>query len=158
MRSVLLLLAFIPFTTLSAQQKSLSGAYLTVKDNLVANDSVSTKKSATALVEAIGNMKMKGVAKDSAKVFAAAKAKMLDFATKMSATQNVNRQREFFSGLSQSFWKVASLAAMPADLYYQRCPMTGVTWVSNEKAIKNPYYPKNMLTCGEVIGEKGATL
>ncbi|RYF82932.1 MAG: DUF3347 domain-containing protein, partial [Chitinophagaceae bacterium] len=30
------------------------------------------------------------------------------------------------------------------------CPMKKALWLSNEKAIKNPYYGSAMLTCGKV--------
>ena len=35
-------------------------------------------------------------------------------------------------------------------IYKQYCPMKKTNWLSNEKAIKNPYYGNAMLTCGNI--------
>jgi len=37
-----------------------------------------------------------------------------------------------------------------APLYQQYCPMKKSYWLSKDAAIKNPYYGKQMLTCGKV--------
>jgi Cu(I)/Ag(I) efflux system membrane fusion protein len=41
-----------------------------------------------------------------------------------------------------------------AAIYHQYCPMAfndaGGYWLSSSSDIKNPYYGKKMLTCGEV--------
>jgi hypothetical protein len=47
-------------------------------------------------------------------------------------------------------------AANPNEaIYYQNCPMynkgKGANWLSKDNAIKNPYYGKEMLTCGKTI-------
>ena len=43
---------------------------------------------------------------------------------------------------------------MDSPLYIQHCPMAdqekGADWLSREKEIRNPYFGKSMLTCGEV--------
>ncbi|MBN2863319.1 MAG: DUF3347 domain-containing protein [Bacteroidales bacterium] len=33
--------------------------------------------------------------------------------------------------------------------------MKGADWLSLEKEIRNPYFGKSMLSCGEVTGEAG---
>ena len=35
-------------------------------------------------------------------------------------------------------------------IYEVYCPMKKASWLSADKAIKNPYYGSSMLTCGEV--------
>jgi hypothetical protein len=35
-------------------------------------------------------------------------------------------------------------------IYQQYCPMKKAAWLSNESAVKNPYYGSSMLTCGNV--------
>lgn len=166
MRKLLLLLALAPFATLSAQSKRaikhnqpLSASYLAIKDALVANDSISVKKAAITLTEALQKFKPAGMPADSQRVFNETKARLLADVTSIAGTQNVNKQRKYFSTFSQSFWQLTGIIPMSnATLYYQQCPMTGVTWVSNKEEIKNPYYPKNMLTCGKVIAEHTASL
>ncbi|MBW8683580.1 DUF3347 domain-containing protein [Chitinophaga rhizophila] len=166
MKKLLLLLALAPFATLSAQNKravkhnqSVSVSYLAIKDALVANDSVSVKKAAASMTAVLENFKPAGMSVDSQQVFTATKAKLLADVTNMAGTQNVNKQRKYFTTFSQTFWQLTGIIPMSKNtLYYQQCPMTGVTWVSDKEEIKNPYYPKNMLTCGKVIAEHTASL
>ena len=163
---LLLLLALAPLATLSAQSKraikhnqSLSMSYLAIKDGLVTNDSLAVKKAAIAMTAALEDFKPAGMPADSQQVFDETKARLLADVTSMAGTQNVNKQRKYFSTFSQTFWQLTGIIPMyKSTLYYQQCPMTGVTWVSNKEEIKNPYYPKNMLTCGKVIAEHNATL
>ncbi len=44
--------------------------------------------------------------------------------------------------------KVVKLSEEP--LYLDYCPMKKSSWLSNDKAIKNPYFGSSMLTCGSV--------
>lgn len=32
------------------------------------------------------------------------------------------------------------------------CDMAKATWLQTDKAVKNPYYGKSMLTCGQIVG------
>ncbi|ACU59976.1 DUF3347 domain-containing protein [Chitinophaga pinensis] len=163
---LLLLLALAPFTILSAQNKraikhnqSLSVAYLAIKDGLVKNDSIAVKKAAIAMTAALEEFKPAGMKAYSQQTFDATKTRLLADVTSMAGTQNVNKQRKYFAGCSEAFWQLTGIIPMyKSTFYYQQCPMTGVTWVSNTDEIKNPYYPKNMLTCGKVIGEHTVSL
>lgn len=163
---LLLLLALAPITILSAQSKraikhnqSLSVSYLAIKDGLVSNDSITVKKAAIAMTAALENFKPAGMPADSQQVFNETKARLMADVTSMAGTQNVNKQRKYFAAFSETFWQLTSIIPMyKSTLYYQQCPMTGVTWVSNKEEIKNPYYPKNMLTCGKVIAEHNTSL
>jgi hypothetical protein len=138
-----------------AYNYSFTEGYLAIKDKLVLNDSVNTKKLSIEFYEKLKGYSPKSVPADSVQNFNKLKDKLVSYAAKMAATQNVNRQRESFSPMSQLLWRISGIVKMsPNNLYYQQCPMTGVTWVSKENTIKNPYYPKNMLTCGKVIGER----
>lgn len=76
---------------------------------------------------------------------------IIELANQIAATKNINKQRKIFETLSVKYWDQASkFKATDQTLYLQVCPMTGAVWTSDSKEIKNPYYPKNMLTCGEV--------
>ncbi|WP_207534416.1 DUF3347 domain-containing protein [Desertivirga arenae] len=139
----------------AAYNDSFTNGYLAIKDKLVLNDSVSTKKLSIEFYEKLKGYSPKNVPADSVEIFNKLKDKLVSYAGKMASTQNVNRQRESFSPMSQLFWRMSGIIKMSTEsLYYQQCPMTGVTWVSRENTIKNPYYPKNMLTCGKVVGER----
>jgi len=133
------------FTTVSAQKKvpakqQAINYYLNMKNSLIISDKENTAKGADSLVKAIN--KIDGT--DSIRLYAG----------KIAATTDINKQRAGFILLSKLMWTMAEqMPAQKNTVYLQVCPMTGASWLSKEKEIRNPYYPKNMLTCGEVKGQ-----
>jgi hypothetical protein len=73
----------------------------------------------------------------------------------ISSTKEIEKQREEFSTLSSTMYELAKVAKLNSIVYYQNCPMynsgKGGNWLSKEKAIKNPLYGSEMLTCGSII-------
>ncbi len=68
---------------------------------------------------------------------------------------SVEQKRNRFAGVSEAMYKVLKLANLKnAKTYHQYCPMAmndqGGYWLSSEEEIKNPYFGKKMLECGEV--------
>jgi len=60
-----------------------------------------------------------------------------------------------FSNISDQFFTFLKLAQIKnAGIYQQHCPMAfdnkGANWLSNESEIKNPYFGKKMLECGDL--------
>ncbi|MES1224985.1 MAG: DUF3347 domain-containing protein, partial [Bacteroidota bacterium] len=64
----------------------------------------------------------------------------------------IDHMREHFAPFSENMFAVvkAFKANNGVTVYYDYCPMQKASWISNEEAIKNPYYGKQMLTCGNV--------
>ncbi|MCD6011296.1 MAG: hypothetical protein K0Q79_1158 [Flavipsychrobacter sp.] len=65
------------------------------------------------------------------------------------------KQRIVFEQISTSIYGLAHKAELKnAKIYHQYCPMAfndkGAYWLSEESEIKNPYFGKKMLECGEV--------
>ncbi|MBS1772137.1 MAG: DUF3347 domain-containing protein [Bacteroidetes bacterium] len=68
-------------------------------------------------------------------------------------TCEVNRIH--FDKVSAAIYKILKVAGLKnAGVYHQFCPMAfndkGAYWLSNETEIKNPYFGKKMLECGEI--------
>ncbi|MCZ4222667.1 DUF3347 domain-containing protein [Pedobacter rhodius] len=79
-------------------------------------------------------------------------------AQKISETSNIEIQRKDFTSLSMDLIAfIKSGEIEKGTIYVQHCPMAnkgdGGDWLSTEKDIKNPYYGKEMLTCGRVVEE-----
>jgi hypothetical protein len=77
---------------------------------------------------------------------------LLKTAGDISKTTDIEKQREYFAGFSDlmfAFAKTKRLSTEP--IYKAYCPMKNASWLSNEAAVKNPYYGTAMLTCGKVI-------
>ncbi|MDY0904694.1 DUF3347 domain-containing protein [Pedobacter sp. CFBP9032] len=137
------------------QKKTIIAGYLAMKNSLVISDSKKTATSASEFSAAIGKFKFKKLTLDNMNAATAARKSIKELADSIAVAPSINVQRKLMEKLSVQFWLIID-KVKPADmrLYQQKCPMMGVTWISNDKKIENPYYPKNMLSCGEVIEEK----
>ena len=115
--------------------------YAHLKDALVASNQAEAKKAADALQKSLSSVK-EG-------------KKAADEASKVSAASSLDDQRKSFSGLSNEMATLLKGGKLSmGELYLEYCPMAnsneGAYWVSNEKAIKNPYFGDKMLKCGSV--------
>ena len=133
------------------QKKEVTNYYLALRDNFLSSDSVAAVNNAKAFTTSFGKFKFKKLTLDQMNEATKTRREIIELATEIAATKNINKQRKAFGTLSTKFWTIAA-KLKPADmpLHQQVCPMTGDVWVSESKEIKNPYFPKNMLTCGEV--------
>lgn len=76
----------------------------------------------------------------------------------MAAIQDISsceRQRLVFNGISGAMYAMLKRGGLKnGGVYKQYCPMAfndkGAYWLSEEEEIKNPYFGKKMLECGEV--------
>ena len=70
---------------------------------------------------------------------------------------NIEHQREHLDLLSADFYDLVKDFGASKPVYKVFCPMyndsKGAFWLSSSKDVKNPYYGKGMLTCGEVQEE-----
>jgi len=134
-----------------AEKKEITKSYLALKNSFLTSDSLAVIKNAEALKNSLKNFKFKKLSLEKMNEATIARREIIELATALTTIKNINKQRKIFETLSVKYWDQAS-KFKPADetLYLQVCPMTGAVWTSDSKEIKNPYYPKNMLTCGEV--------
>ena len=134
-----------------AQKKEITNHYLALKNSLVVSDSLAVVANAAALQNSLKNFKFKKLSLEQMNEATKTRKEIIDLAAEVTTTKNINKQRKIVELLSVKFWDLApKFKAADTTLHLQVCPMTGAMWVSDSKEIKNPYYPKNMLTCGEV--------
>ena len=115
-------------------------SYLALKDALAADDPAAAKQAAEALKGAASNMK--GESKNLKALQKESKA--------MAGAADLKSQRALMSSLSTSLWALLKEEGSTETLYLAYCPMAKASWLSNEKAITNPYYGKSMFSCGTV--------
>jgi hypothetical protein len=136
------------------EQKDLSQLlllYYDVKNALVNADAATASAKAGELLNAINNMDVKSLSPNDKKAFAAVQYKLEYDARHISEVKELAHQREHFANLSKNMYALAKSAKLSDQpVYEQYCPMKDAYWLSNETAIKNPYYGSSMLTCGEV--------
>ncbi|CAM3738510.1 DUF3347 domain-containing protein [Flavobacterium chungbukense] len=134
-----------------AQKKEITQNYLALKNSFLLSDSLAVAKNAEALKNSLKNFRFKKLSLEKMNEATTSRKQIIELADQLISNKNINKQRKVFETLSVKYWEQASkFKAADATLYLQICPMTGAVWTSDSKEIKNPYYPKNMLTCGEV--------
>lgn len=157
-----LLTTLIAFVVLSSFVKfagsdNVTGSYLLLKDRLIVSDSMAASNHALTLSQELGKMKLLKKQFKTTDTIEGVQTAAVQLAKDIAATHNINKQRKYFAELSTRVWMLVEKDKKQAfPLYKQVCPMTGVSWISKDSTIKNPYYPKNMLTCGNVTAVIGA--
>lgn len=76
-------------------------------------------------------------------------------AAALSAEKNIEEMRKSFQVISDNMYDLVRTVRYDQQvLYHQFCPMAfndqGAYWLSATSDVKNPYFGKKMLTCGEV--------
>jgi Cu(I)/Ag(I) efflux system membrane fusion protein len=73
------------------------------------------------------------------------------------AAEDIASARDVFILISEQMIMVAKSFPPNKELFVQYCPMAdrnnGARWLSESKAVKNPYFGEAMLKCGEVTEE-----
>ncbi|NLR60325.1 DUF3347 domain-containing protein [Chitinophaga polysaccharea] len=78
-----------------------------------------------------------------------------DAARKITTAADVDAQRNSFVALSKDMITLVKQSGLKSGvLYVDFCPMAqqdkGAHWLTRNKAIENPYFGEQMLTCGSV--------
>ena len=153
MKKVLLTAAF--FTAIfsqssyaqQAQQNLLSqllSDYYNIKNALVEGNAAAASLKAAAFVKTINGIDYKIISEGNINI-------LLKDAGKISESADLSVQRKYFSNFSTNMLAVAKAVKLSdKEIMVQYCPMKKASWLSSEKAIKNPYYGSSMLTCGQV--------
>ena len=125
--------------------------YYNVKDALVNSDGRTISVKAGDLAKTINSIDLKALSAIEQSAFFSLKDKLISDANNISANSNIEKQRIYFSTLSINIYSLAKAVKLSDQPVYQAyCPMKRAYWLSNEATIKNPYYGKQMLTCGKV--------
>ena len=115
--------------------------YLLVKKGLVNSNHKLVQQEAKKLEALIAKTEETNILKANAKL--------------ISLTKDVKKQRDFFVTMTAETEKLIDNANITSgEVYKQFCPMAfegaGGYWLSDSKEVRNPYYGKKMLVCGEV--------
>lgn len=126
-------------------------AYLSVKDALVNSDADGAAGKAAAFERALSNVKTDGLNAAEKKSFTVLKNKLAKDAGQIAKSKDLEKQRASFETLSANLFLLAkSVKLSDKPVYKQYCPMKKASWLSTDKAIKNPYYGNKMLECGQI--------
>lgn len=119
--------------------------YYGIKDALVTGNAGEAAANAGDFIKAANGIDYKIISEGNIHA-------LLKDASAISETADLKKQREHFARLSANIItlaKAVKLGTQPA--YETYCPMKKVSWLSDSKTVKNPYYGNAMLGCGNVV-------
>lgn len=146
-----ILLATFSAKAANPSLSQLLSLYYDVKNALVSSDASTASAKAAEFVKAINSVDMSTLSADEHKAFMPLQRNLSEDAAAIAASTDLSVQREKFKTFSNNIYTLAKAVKLSADPVYQLyCPMQKSYWLSGEAAVKNPYYGKKMLTCGNV--------
>lgn len=134
-----------------SQVTQVLASYFAIKDALV-NDSRSlASTNAEAFVQKLKTIDINTFHENERRIFIANNSKLESDARKIAQANKIEEQRSAFASLSFNMWEVLKTEGhQQAAVYQQYCPMKKAYWIGKDSTIKNPYFGKQMLTCGKV--------
>jgi Protein of unknown function (DUF2911)/Protein of unknown function (DUF3347) len=125
--------------------------YYGVKNALIADDGKTANAQAGEFIKMLATVPMAKMTAEQHTLFMGLSEKVKFDAQHINDTKDIKQQREHFNDLSNNFFAMLKgLNANEQPVYQQYCPMAKGYWLSDNSAVKNPYYGKAMLTCGKV--------
>lgn len=140
-----------PVFAQTSQTQSLLTSYYDIKNALVNSEATTAALKASEFSKVLSNVDMKSMPQAEMTAFMSSKEKLAADARHISETKDIAQQREQFANFSVNLFKLAKAVKLTSEpVYYDYCPMKKSYWLSDNAAIKNPYYGKQMLTCGAI--------
>lgn len=131
--------------------------YYSLKDALVASDSLQSKEAAIRIASAMDSLQIQ--ADTTLRIASLTYPDIIkDASLNLSKTSSLEQQRAVFETISDNLYEfIHTLRPSGIETYKQYCPMAfndkGAFWLSDTTHIQNPYFGKKMLICGEVQEE-----
>ncbi len=127
---------------------------LLLDDAFIASDAAKAKSTATDIEAALAGVDMGLLKGDMMEKWMASLPILNEALNKIKSTNDIEKQRLAFADFNDEMYKaVKTYGTSGVTIYYQYCPMArdgrGAYWLSGRKEIKNPFFGKAMLTCGE---------
>jgi Cu(I)/Ag(I) efflux system membrane fusion protein len=139
---------------LKAGLKQVAEHYIHLKNALVKTDSKEAKAGADGILKAISAIDTAKISDEQKADYNSAAMKIQAGARAISESGDIEKQREFFNGVTEGMYTLAKSFSVGKPLFYQYCPMAnnseGGYWLSENEEVNNPYFGDDMLHCGEV--------
>jgi hypothetical protein len=135
---ILLVLGFSLSESFAASESDLLKTYVSVQESLAADNLAAANSAAQELQKQIKQSRdksLQGVGPNLEKFIAA---------------KDIGESRSEFKKVSEPFTNLV-MKKKEKDFEVVSCPMAGAKWVQKKGEVANPYYGKEMLTCGEKL-------
>lgn len=150
-------------TTETVNQSSFSieeilNNYLSLKNALTKDDSNGAADAGKTFVETLTKLDMTNLSGEQMKSYMEIADDAKEHAEHIGSNGGkIEHQREHFVTLSKDMNDLIQLFGTNQKLYLDFCPMAddnkGAVWISETKEITNPYFGKDMATCGSIKKE-----
>jgi Cu(I)/Ag(I) efflux system membrane fusion protein len=132
--------------------------YIQLKNALVDDNANLAQKTAKNVKKSLDDVDMLLLKGDAHNLWMKSLKPLKEAVTKIQNSQEIGIQREAFLVLGKNLSEAIKTLGVETEnkqpLYLEFCPMAdsnkGGFWLSYEEEIKNPFFGKAMLTCGEV--------
>lgn len=136
------------------QLSELFTGYIHLKNEFVLSDTKKIKQAALEFQSALTKIDLKQLSGETHQKWFEISRSMDKQIKRITGSGNIDEQRRAFSILSDLFYNaVKEFGLKESTVYYQYCPMAdndkGAHWLSESKAIRNPYFGSKMMNCGE---------
>jgi len=149
----LILSTILLFSSFSAADhlSPLLNLYLDIKDALVNSDAATATAKATAFAKVVNAVDINSLTAEEQAAFKPLQQQLSADADLIAKAGDLAGQRTAFKAFSDHVYALSKAVKLSdAPVYQQYCPMKKGYWLSKDAAIRNPYYGKQMLTCGKV--------
>lgn len=142
----------------SANLTELYSHYTHLTFALSGDDDKEAVNAAKGMLEALTKIDKNGFSAEQKKEFADLESSISEHAEHIADNAGkIDHQREHLDLMSADFYDLLKDFGTPKPVYKVFCPMyndnKGAFWLSDSREVKNPYYGKEMLSCGEVQEE-----
>ena len=125
--------------------------YLDIKNALTNDNAALASSKADAFAKTVSAIDMNSLSGKEMETFMGAQKKLAASASEVAETKDIKKQRDAFAGLSADMIALAKNARLSEKpVYVDYCTMKKTSWLSTEATIKNPYFGKQMSTCGKI--------
>lgn len=130
--------------------------YFNLKNVLADDDFKKAKEGADKILQSLKSVNMNLLNEKAHQAWMDIEKQIRESTGMISKVKDIEEQRIHFEKLSYAMIEAADSFGLKINVVYvQFCPMAfddkGATWLNESKEIFNPYFGKEMLTCGEVI-------
>ena len=128
--------------------------YSQLKNALASDNANEATAKAASLLSELKKLDKSYLTAEQKKEYDKLEKPVLDFATAIAATGELDSQRKLFAVLSENTYELVKTFGAGQPVYYLHCPMAmdnkGAMWLSENAEVKNPFFGSQMLTCGSV--------
>lgn len=129
--------------------------YVALKDAFVASDAAKVKAEAEKVEQALAKVDMTLLTDAPHNDWMVYQKNLKQAIKDMQSKSEIEAQRSAFKNLSDELYKTIKAYGLGGTTaYYEYCPMafnnSGAYWLSDNAAIRNPYFGDKMLSCGSI--------